>query len=219
MDWTCCLFLCRMNKWLWTDWNFCQRSHCRPVLPDSLISKGVAYELNNFRSMTTHGIVYMTGWRSSVMFHHYHYQASNLHCQGWTKSDLNFLVTNIMNKSKCSLRSLFSPREKLSISSNLQIALLNKVMSTKPDFTSKNKRKLSVDEVCSNFCELLLPATNMSSDPEGLIGRRIRHRWNVEGSEHWYVFRNNFRYCSMHRWLVVWWWGAGSFIKFKSRYW
>jgi len=32
-----------------------------PVLPDSLISKGVAYELNNFRSMTTHGIVYMTG--------------------------------------------------------------------------------------------------------------------------------------------------------------
>jgi len=96
-----------------------------PVLPDSLISKGVAYELNNFRSMTTHGIVYMTGWRSSVMFHHYHYQASNLHCQGWTKSDLNFLVTNIMNKSKWSLRSLFSLREKLSISSNLQIALLN----------------------------------------------------------------------------------------------
>jgi len=27
----------------------------------------------------------------------------------------------------------------------------------------------------------------MSSDPEGLIGRRIRHRWNVEGSEHWYL--------------------------------
>jgi len=41
-----------------------------------------------------------------------------------------------------------------------------------------------VDAVCSNFCELLLPATNMSSDPEGLIGRRIRRRWNVEG---WYL--------------------------------
>ena len=44
-----------------------------------------------------------------------------------------------------------------------------------------------MDEVCSNLSELLLPATNMSSDPEGLIGRRIRRRWNVEGSEHWYL--------------------------------
>ena len=72
-------------------------------------------------------------------------------------------------------------------------------MSTKPYFTSKKqeKIKLSVDDVAISV-NFLLPATNMSSDPEGLIGRRIRHRWNVEGSEHWYVFRNNFRYCSMH---------------------
>jgi hypothetical protein len=50
---------------------------------------------------------------------------------------------------------------------------------------SKNRTKLSVDEVCSNLCKLFQPAS--SNDQEGLIGKRIRHRWNVNGSEQWYL--------------------------------
>ena len=52
---------------------------------------------------------------------------------------------------------------------------------TKSCRQKQEKIKLSVDDVAISV-NFLLPATNMSSDPEGLIGRRIRHRWNVEGS-------------------------------------
>ena len=43
---------------------------------------------------------------------------------------------------------------------------------------SKNGKKLSVDEECSNLCKLFQPPS--SNDQEGLIGR---HRWIVNGSE------------------------------------
>ena len=49
---------------------------------------------------------------------------------------------------------------------------------------SKNKKKLSVEEVCSNLHKLFLPPS--SEDQEGLIGRRIKHRWIVDGEEQWY---------------------------------
>lgn len=51
---------------------------------------------------------------------------------------------------------------------------------------SKNKKKLSVEEVCSNLCKLFQPVSSTSSDQEGLIGRRIKHKWNVDGCEQWY---------------------------------
>lgn len=49
---------------------------------------------------------------------------------------------------------------------------------------SKSKQKLSVDEVCSNLYQLLCPPS--PNDQEGLIGRRIRHKWIVDGAEKWY---------------------------------
>ena len=49
---------------------------------------------------------------------------------------------------------------------------------------SRNKKKLSVDEVCSNFCKLFPPMSGY--DKEGLIGKRIKHKWNVDGTEKWY---------------------------------
>lgn len=49
---------------------------------------------------------------------------------------------------------------------------------------SKKQRKLPVNEVhvCSNLCKLLLPATNKSSDPEGLTGEEsgIGGTWTVQ---------------------------------------
>ena len=46
---------------------------------------------------------------------------------------------------------------------------------------SKNKKKLSIEEVCSNLHKLFLPPSSV--DQEGLIGRRIKHRWIVDGEE------------------------------------
>ena len=40
---------------------------------------------------------------------------------------------------------------------------------------SKNRRKLSVDEVCGKLCKPFQPS-NSGSDKEGLIGKRIKHR-------------------------------------------
>ena len=48
---------------------------------------------------------------------------------------------------------------------------------------SKNFKKLSVEEVCSNLHKLFLPP---SKDQEGLISQRIKHRWMVDGEEQWY---------------------------------
>jgi len=50
---------------------------------------------------------------------------------------------------------------------------------------SKNKRKLSVDEVCSNL-EKLLYSCSSYRDLEGLAGKRIKHKWNDEDDEKWY---------------------------------
>ena len=73
----------------------------------------------------------------------------------------------------------------------VQLDFRRKVLEQKYDnrtvfYLSKDKRKLSVEEVCRNLYKLLLPATNIC-DQEGLIGKRIRHRWNVDGSEQWYL--------------------------------
>ena len=43
---------------------------------------------------------------------------------------------------------------------------------------------MSVEEICSNLHKLCLPPS--SEDQEGLIGRRIKHRWIVDGEEQWY---------------------------------
>ena len=50
---------------------------------------------------------------------------------------------------------------------------------------SKNKRKLSVDEVCSNLEKLLCLCSNYR-DFEGLAGKRIKHKWKDEDDENWY---------------------------------
>ena len=50
---------------------------------------------------------------------------------------------------------------------------------------SKNKKKLSIEEVCSNLCELFPPTPGC--DKEGLIGKRIKHKWSVDGSDKWYL--------------------------------
>ena len=50
---------------------------------------------------------------------------------------------------------------------------------------SKNKRKLSVDEVCSNL-EKLLCSCSSYRDFEGLAGKRIKHKWKDEDDENWY---------------------------------
>ena len=44
---------------------------------------------------------------------------------------------------------------------------------------NKQKKKLSVDEVCTNLCKLFPPTS-------GLIGNTIKHKWNVDGTEKWY---------------------------------
>ena len=45
---------------------------------------------------------------------------------------------------------------------------------------SKNRRKLSVNEVHSNLCKLFQPPSSSDQEnQEGLIGKKIRHRWNV----------------------------------------
>ena len=50
---------------------------------------------------------------------------------------------------------------------------------------SRNKKKkLSVDDVCTNLCELFLSTSGC--DKEGLIGKRIKHKWDVDGTEKWY---------------------------------
>ena len=50
---------------------------------------------------------------------------------------------------------------------------------------SKNKRKLTVDEVCSNLEKLLCSCSNYR-DLEGLAGKRIKHKWKDEDDEKWY---------------------------------
>ena len=50
---------------------------------------------------------------------------------------------------------------------------------------SKNKRKLSVNEVCSNL-EKLLCSCLRYRDLEGLVGKRIKHKWKDEDDEKWY---------------------------------
>ena len=49
----------------------------------------------------------------------------------------------------------------------------------------KTKKKLSIEEVCSNLCELFPPTPGC--DKEGLIGKRIKHKWSVDGSDKWYL--------------------------------
>ena len=47
---------------------------------------------------------------------------------------------------------------------------------------SNCRRNLSVDEVCSNLCTLASCYQQVD-----LVISRIRHRWNMGGSEHWYL--------------------------------
>ena len=50
---------------------------------------------------------------------------------------------------------------------------------------SKNKRKLSVGEVCYNL-EKLLCSSSSYRDLEGLVGKRIKHKWKDEDDEKWF---------------------------------
>ena len=50
---------------------------------------------------------------------------------------------------------------------------------------SKERRKLSIDEICANLGKLLHSDSHFS-DPEGLVGKRIKHKWNDDDVEKWY---------------------------------
>ena len=50
---------------------------------------------------------------------------------------------------------------------------------------SKNKRKLSVGEVCYNM-EKLLCSSSSYRDLEGLVGKRIKHKWKDEDNKKWF---------------------------------
>ena len=50
---------------------------------------------------------------------------------------------------------------------------------------SKNKKKLSVGEVCHNL-EKLLCSSSSYRDLEGLVGKRIKHKWKDEDDEKWF---------------------------------
>ena len=49
-------------------------------------------------------------------------------------------------------------------------------------YLSRNRRKLSVDEVCSNHCKLYPPVSAAACDKEGVVGKRIKHKWNIDGT-------------------------------------
>ena len=78
-----------------------------------------------------------------------------------------------------------------------QLSFRNKVLEQKhPEkdifFLSKNKKKLSIEEVVENFKKLLLmqPPSNAMFHHESLVGKRIRHRWeDSDGSAEWYYGR------------------------------
>ena len=67
-----------------------------------------------------------------------------------------------------------------------QLDFRKKVLEQNPvdKSLSRNKKKLSVDEVCSNLCKLFPPMSGC--DKEDLIGKRIKHKWNEDGTEKWY---------------------------------
>ena len=58
-------------------------------------------------------------------------------------------------------------------------------------FLSKNKKKLTVDEVTQNLIKLLTPPpSSNAANQESLVGKRIRHRWKEsDESEQWYYGR------------------------------
>lgn len=58
-------------------------------------------------------------------------------------------------------------------------------------FLSKNKKKLTVDEVTQNLIKLLTPPpSSNAANQESLVGKRIRHRWKEsDESEQWYYDR------------------------------
>ena len=47
----------------------------------------------------------------------------------------------------------------------------------------RKKKTLSVDKICSNLCKLFPPTSGC--DNESLIGKRIKHKWNVDETEKW----------------------------------
>ena len=64
----------------------------------------------------------------------------------------------------------------------------SKIPQTRVFFAfQKTKKKLSIEEVCSNLCELFPPTPGC--DKEGLIGKRIKHcKWSVDGTNKWYIY-------------------------------
>jgi len=83
------------------------------------------------------------------------------------------------------LKSKSSKLQALKVQLDFRHKVLEQCPADKNIFhLSKNKRKLSVEEVCSNLFKLFLPSS--TEDQEGLIGRRIKHKWIVDGSEQWY---------------------------------
>ena len=57
-------------------------------------------------------------------------------------------------------------------------------------FLSKNGKRLSIQEVSKNLCQLFSTSEASSTACESLVGKRIRHRWcNADGTEQWYSGR------------------------------
>jgi len=106
-----------------------------------------------------------------------------------TKVIMNFGLWQNEQHVKDGLAKLKSTASKLH-ALKIQLDFRHKVLEQCPTdksifHMSKNKVKLTVEEVCSNLFTLFLPPS--TEDQEGLIGRRIKHKWNVNGSEQWYL--------------------------------
>ena len=90
-----------------------------------------------------------------------------------------------MKEGLAKLKSKTSKLQALKAQLDFRKKVLEQVCTDKSIFClSKNRKKLSVGEVCSNLCKLFQPPS--SSDQEGLCGKRIRHRWTMNDSESWY---------------------------------
>ena len=58
-------------------------------------------------------------------------------------------------------------------------------------FLSKDRRKLTVEELVTNLSKLLTNShvtdANLTENRETLVGKRIRHKWCVDGIERWFT--------------------------------